>query len=67
MAALFHLKSPPPPFSSDASVYMPLQISIWDHHANFEDELIAEVTFEAIEIFQSVGHIKSEKLPNGVM
>jgi hypothetical protein len=53
---------------SDASIYMPLRISIWDDRGpNFEDSLIAEVTFEAIEIYQSVGHIKSETLPNGAV
>jgi hypothetical protein len=47
---------------------MPLRISIWDDRGpNFEDSLIAEVTFEAIEIYQSVGHIKSETLPNGAV
>jgi hypothetical protein len=53
---------------ADASIYMPLRISIWDDRGpNFEDSLIAEVTFEAIEIYQSVGHIKSETLPNGAV
>jgi hypothetical protein len=52
----------------DASIYMPLRISIWDDRGpNFDDALIAEVTFEAIEIYQSVGHIKSETLPNGAV
>jgi hypothetical protein len=47
---------------------MPLKISIWDDRGpNFDDALLAEVTFEAIEIFQSAGHVKSETLPSGAV
>jgi hypothetical protein len=52
----------------DPSIYMPLKISIWDDRSpNFDDVLLAEVNFEAIEIYQSVGHMKSETLPNGAV
>jgi len=62
---------------TDPSMFMPLRISIFDDRKGnnsrdggsnqSDDVLIAETTFEATEIFQSVGRMKSEKLSNGVV
>lgn len=52
---------------TDSSIYMPLKISVFDDRGGAsDDELLGEVTFEAIEIYQSAGRTKSEKLRNGV-
>lgn len=52
---------------TDSSVYMPLKISIYgDYGIGEGNMLLAEATFEATEIFQSVGRMKFEKLRNGV-
>jgi len=56
---------------TNAAQYMPLQIVIYDdvfgQHDESKDPFLASVTFEAIEIFQSMGRRKHETTRNGAM
>lgn len=50
---------------TDASVNMPLKVSVWDDRDGGDDRLIGEAEFEATTIFQSPGRIQKQKMRGG--
>lgn len=53
---------------TDSSIFMPLRIVVSDDRGwDKRNPVLAQVTFEATEVFQSVGQMKYEKVDNGAM